>query len=71
MRKHKRARYHLIAKNRPGELAKLTDLLRSEGVLPEHLTVATLDDDEAAIELSSAPIPQLPERLARCGLRLA
>lgn len=69
MRKHKNARYRVIARNRPGELAKLAELLASEGVRLEHLTVASLDEDEAAIEFTAPPLPSLAERLERCGLR--
>lgn len=70
MRKDKRTRYRVVAKNRPGELAKLTDLLQDEGVSLEQLTVASLGDEEAAIEFSAPVIPSLPERLSRAGLRV-
>lgn len=71
MRKHKGARYRVIAKNRPGELARLAALLASEGVPLERLTVASLGEDEAAIDITAPPLSRLPERLARCGLRPA
>lgn len=69
MRNSKKARYRVIARNRPGELIKLADLLRLEGVTLDELTVASLDDEEASIEFSAPSIPSLPERLARCGMR--
>jgi hypothetical protein len=71
MRRRKHARYQLIARNRPGELARLTDLLRSAGVSPTGLTVASLGDEEAAIVFSAPPLAGLPERLTRWGLREA
>jgi acetolactate synthase small subunit len=71
MRKHKSARYRVIARNRPGELARLAGLLASEGVALERLTVASLDEEEAAIDFTAPESLSLPERLARCGLRCA
>lgn len=69
MRKHKSARYRVIARNRPGELARLAGLLASQGVPLERLTVASLDEEEAAIDFMAPQVLKLPERLARCGLR--
>lgn len=71
MRKHKSARYRVIARNRPGELARLARLLASEGVPLERLTVASLDEDEAAIDFTAPPAPSLLARLERNGLRCA
>lgn len=70
MSKPRLKRYSLIAKNRPGELAKLTELLEAEGVQPQRLTVASLGDDEAAIAFLAPPLPGFPESLSRHGLRM-
>lgn len=43
----KGSRYHLIVKNQPGELAKLTRLLADAGVSVTSLTVASVGDKSA------------------------
>ncbi len=65
MQRTQAARYNIVVKNRPGELAKLTRLLADAGLNVSGLRIANLGD-KSSIQFAA---PREPER--RHGRRKA
>ena len=57
-------RYHLVMKNRPGELVKLTKFLSDAGVNVSTLRIANLGD-EASIQFSTSKECALPPKFQK------
>lgn len=63
------ARYHLVVKNRPGELAKLTKLLSDAGMYVSGLRIANLGD-KASIQFATPGKGGRSRVFRRAGVRL-
>lgn len=57
MQRTQAARYNIVVKNKPGELAKLTKLLSDQGMNVCSLMIANLGD-RASIRFATAPVPR-------------
>jgi len=68
MQQTKTARYSIVVKNRPGELAKLTKLLSDAGMYVSGLRVANLGD-KAAIQFLMPRKCGRRQQLRRAGVR--
>jgi len=63
------ARYSIVVKNRPGELAKLTKLLSDAGMNVSGLMIANLGD-KASIQFAMPRKCGRRQQLRRAGVKL-
>lgn len=63
------ARYSIVVKNRPGELAKLTKLLSDAGMYVSGLRIANLGD-KASIQFAMPRKGGRRQPLRRAGMKL-
>lgn len=68
MQRTQTARYNIVVKNRPGELAKLTKLLSDAGLNVSGLRIANLGD-KSSIQFATPGEPARKHGLKRSGAR--